>query len=102
MANQSSPSKRNYRPVQTWVIHCVKCSRVGRFYVCKKCSELENSLSHCVLRSPSEGGFTREIFFIGWGPIFAVVAVCEFMALFVYEREREKDLKILLLKLKSL
>ena len=32
-------------------------SRVVRFYACEKRRQLENSLSHCVLRSPSERAF---------------------------------------------
>ena len=30
------------------------------FYACKKCWELENSLSHCILRNPSERAFNTK------------------------------------------
>ena len=42
------------RLIQTCVIQCIKRSRVGWFNTCKKRGQLENSLSYCILCSPSE------------------------------------------------
>ena len=47
------------RLVQTCIIHCIKCSKVGQDLThCIKRVQLENSLSYCVLHSPSEWAFT--------------------------------------------
>ena len=34
--------------------------KVPIFYACKQCWELENSLSHCILRNPSERAFNTK------------------------------------------
>ena len=45
------------RLIQMCTIRCVKRSRVGRFNARVKHGQLKNSLSYCVLRSPSERAF---------------------------------------------
>ena len=40
--------------IQSCIIYCIKHSRVGQFNTCINCSQLEKSLSHCVLRRQFE------------------------------------------------
>ena len=68
--NSLCKKRRLWRSYLRLVQTCPKRSRVNRFHACVKCVQLDNSLSHCVLHSPSERGLNESFLSAMNDPLF--------------------------------